>query len=63
MTEVRTGMSAERIVVAAYPRYAVDPATRGLAADLLARDDLTATLRRTVVDEDDDMRRALNARG
>ncbi len=59
----RTGMSAERVVAAAYPRYAVDPATRQLAADLLARDDLTAILRRTVLDEDDDMRRALIARG
>jgi aminopeptidase N len=63
MMAVRTGMSAERVVATAYPRYAVDPATRRLAADLLARDDLTAILRRTVLDEDDDMRRALNARG
>ena len=39
------------------------PDLKTIAADLLARDDLAAILRRTVVDEDDDMRRALNARG
>ncbi len=63
MMAVRTGMSAERVAAAAYPRYAVEPGTRRLAADLLERDDLHAILRRTVVDEDDDMRRALTARG
>jgi aminopeptidase N len=63
MMAVRTGMNAERVAAAAYPRYAVDPGTRRLAADLLERDDLHAILRRTVVDEDDDMRRALTARG
>jgi aminopeptidase N len=63
MMAVRTGMTAERVAVTAYPRYAVEPATRALAAGLLARDDLNAILRRTVVDEDDDMRRALAARG
>jgi aminopeptidase N len=63
MMAVRTGMSAERVAVNAYPRYAVDPSTRRLATDLLARDDLNSILRRTVVDEDDDMRRALDARG
>jgi aminopeptidase N len=59
---LRTGMSAERIAVTAYPRYAVSPETRRRAADLLARPDLNAILRRSVVDEDDDMRRALAAR-
>jgi aminopeptidase N len=59
---LRTGMSAERIAVTAYPRYAVSPATRQLAAGLLARADLNSILRRSVMDEDDDMRRALTAR-
>jgi aminopeptidase N len=63
MMAIRTGMSAERVVAAAYPRYAVDPETRRLAAGLLRHDDLNAILRRTVIDEDDDMRRALTARG
>ena len=46
----------------AYPRYAVAPRTRELAAALLARDDLVPGLRRAVVDADDDLRRALAAR-
>ena len=36
--------------------------TREAAAALLARDDLTAGLRRVVTDADDDLRRALVAR-
>ncbi|HEU4349211.1 MAG TPA: aminopeptidase N [Actinoplanes sp.] len=63
MMAVRSGMGAERVAAAAYPRYAVDTRTRQYAAELLARDDLHAILRRTVVDEDDDLRRALAARG
>jgi aminopeptidase N len=63
MMEVRTGMGAERVAMAAYPRYAVDPETRRYAAELLARADLNSILRRTVVDEDDDLRHALEARG
>jgi aminopeptidase N len=62
MMALRTGMSAERVAVAAYPRYAVAPETRRMAAELLSRADLHAILRRTVMDEDDDMRRALDAR-
>jgi aminopeptidase N len=62
MMRIRGGTGAERLAVAAYPRYAVDPETRRLAADLLAVPDLNATLRRTVTDEDDDIRRALHAR-
>jgi aminopeptidase N len=62
MMALRTGMSAERVAVTSYPRYAVSSETRQLAADLLARPDLHAILRRSVVDEDDDMRRALAAR-
>ena len=62
MMALRTGMSSERVAVTAYPRYAVSPRTRRQAADLLARSDLNAILRRSVMDEDDDMRRALSAR-
>jgi aminopeptidase N len=60
--ELRTGMSAERVAVTAYPRYAVSPWTRQLAAALLDSPELNAILRRSVMDEDDDMRRALAAR-
>jgi aminopeptidase N len=63
MMEVRGGFGAEKIVTTAYPRYAVEPRTRELAAELLARPDLNATLRRSVIDADDDLRRALVARG
>ena len=63
MMQIRSGMSAERVAAAAYPRYAVHPQTRRFAADLLATPDLDAILRRTVMDQDDDMRRALQARG
>ena len=54
---------AERIAKLAYPRLAVDARTRRLAADLLTAPDLPAPLRRAVVDGDDDLRRALHARG
>ncbi len=62
MMRVRTGMSAEKTATAAYPQVAVDPQTRQLAAELLARDDLDPILRRVVLDADDDLRRALGAR-
>ncbi|GAA0812447.1 aminopeptidase N [Spirilliplanes yamanashiensis] len=54
---------AERVAKLAYPRLAVAARTRQLAADLLAAPDLPAQLRRAVVDADDDLRRALSARG
>jgi aminopeptidase N len=63
MLRRRTGMSGERMAAAAYPSVAVEPATRQLAADLLAAPDLSAILRRVVTDCDDDVRRALQARG
>ena len=63
MMQVRSGGAAEKIAFTAYPRYAVDPYTRELASELLAQPDLNATLRRVVVDADDDMRQALNGRG
>ncbi len=62
MMRMRSGMSAERTAGAAYPHLVVEPETRKLAADLLARDDLDPILRRVVLDADDDLRRALAAR-
>ncbi|MFI5895554.1 aminopeptidase N [Actinoplanes sp. NPDC051513] len=62
MMRVRSGMSAERTVGLAYPDVVVDPETRRLAAELLAREDLDPILRRVVQDTDDDMRKALAAR-
>ncbi|MEO3929174.1 aminopeptidase N [Micromonosporaceae bacterium B7E4] len=58
----RTPWVADRVAGLGYPRYAVSARTRELAAALLARDDLPPGLRRVVVDEDDDLRRALAAR-
>ncbi|MEQ4303582.1 aminopeptidase N [Plantactinospora sp. B6F1] len=58
----RTPWVADRVAGLAYPRYAVSARTRELAAALLHRDDLPPGLRRVVVDEDDDLRRALAAR-
>ncbi|HEY8451073.1 MAG TPA: aminopeptidase N [Natronosporangium sp.] len=58
----RTAWVAERVALLAFPRYAVAPRTRELAAALLARDDLEPGLRRAVTDADDDLRRALAAR-
>ncbi|WP_433725886.1 aminopeptidase N [Actinoplanes sp. CA-051413] len=63
MLRRRTGMSGERVAVAAYPSVVVRPRTRELAAELLATPDLSAILRRVVTDGDDDVRRALVARG
>ena len=63
MLRVRTGMSAERIAQRAYPVLAVEPRTRELAAELLAASDVPTILRRVVTDGDDDVRRALAARG
>jgi aminopeptidase N len=63
MLRRRTGMSGERVAVAAYPTVAVTPQTRELAAELLATPDLSSILRRVVMDGDDDVRRALAARG
>jgi aminopeptidase N len=63
MMEVRSGFSAERVALLAYPSVVVEPRTRRLAAELLARPDLSTILRRVVIDADDDVRRALMARG
>jgi len=63
MLRRRTGMSGERVAVAAYPSVVVSPQTRELAAELLATPGLSSILRRVVMDGDDDVRRALVARG
>ncbi|MFG1609387.1 aminopeptidase N [Actinoplanes sp. NPDC049265] len=58
----RGGYGAELIATALYPSLAVAESTRTLAAGLLAQPGMNASLRRTVVDSDDDMRKALLAR-
>jgi aminopeptidase N len=63
MMELRSGFSAERVALLAYPSVVVEPRTRQLARELLARPDLATILRRVVTDADDDVRRALEARG
>jgi aminopeptidase N len=60
---MRTPWVADRVAKSAFPRYAVAASTRKAAKALLARDDLEPGLRRVVIDADDDMRRALAARG
>jgi aminopeptidase N len=62
MMTVRSGFTAERIALTAYPALAVQSRTRKLAAGLLARSDLSTILRRVITDADDDMRRALDSR-
>nr|WP_221376569.1 aminopeptidase N [Actinoplanes polyasparticus] len=62
MMRLRSGMSAERTAAAAYPGLVVEQRTRDLAADLLADARLDPILRRVVLDADDDVRRALDAR-
>jgi aminopeptidase N len=62
MMRLRSGMSAERVAVSAYPALVVEPETRRLAAELLASVELDPILRRVVEDADDDLRRALAAR-
>lgn len=61
-SRLRTPWAAELIAERAFPRYAVAQSTREGVAKLLTRGDLTRGLRRTLVDADDDMRRALVAR-
>jgi aminopeptidase N len=58
----RTDQLLAAVARAAYPAYAVDPATVRAAEEFLARDDLHPGVRRAVVDATDDLRRALAAR-
>jgi aminopeptidase N len=62
-TAGRSSWTAERLASGAYPRLAVSARTRRSAAELLAVPGLSATLSRVVLDADDDMARALAARG
>ncbi|GAA2690961.1 aminopeptidase N [Actinoplanes palleronii] len=62
MMRLRSGMSAEKTTLAAYPAVMVSARTRELAAGLLAAPDLNPILNRVVQDSDDDMRRALLTR-
>jgi aminopeptidase N len=65
MPAVAARRSAEvvrQVAGAAYPRYAVEPATAEAAQRLLDRADLPAVLRRVIGDRTDDLRRALTVR-
>jgi aminopeptidase N len=62
MARRRTPNMIAQIGTAAYPRYAVDPATIAAAEAVLERSDLNPVLRRVVVDCTDELRRALAAR-
>ncbi|MFI7597334.1 aminopeptidase N [Actinoplanes sp. NPDC049681] len=63
MLERRPGMSGERVAVTAYPSVVIAERTRQLAAELLADPGISSIVRRVVTDGDDDVRRALRARG
>ncbi|OJF11589.1 aminopeptidase N [Couchioplanes caeruleus] len=63
LLERRNGKSGERVAVAAYPSVVVSPRTHELAAELLAAPGVSSVVRRVVTDGDDDVRRALRARG
>ena len=62
MAAERPPWLTERTAEMAYPRYAIHPETRKLAADLLNRTGLQAHLYRVVRDADDELGRALAAR-
>ncbi|HEX2772466.1 MAG TPA: aminopeptidase N [Micromonosporaceae bacterium] len=62
MARRRSPWVADAVARRAFPQYAVSPRTLELAADLLAREDITSGLRRAVTDAADDVRRALAAR-
>ncbi|MGC9670515.1 aminopeptidase N [Planosporangium sp. 12N6] len=58
----RDAQMVNQVAGAAYPRYAVAPATVEAAQRLLDRADLPAVLRRVLLDRTDDLRRAIAAR-
>ena len=58
----RTPEVVRQLAAAAYPRYAISASTVAAADRLLARDDLPDAVRRVVVDQTDDVRRALAVR-
>ncbi|MFV2125078.1 aminopeptidase N [Micromonospora sp. LOL_013] len=61
-TRRRTAWLADRVAESAFPQFAVSERTRAAATAMLARDDLTAGLRRVVTDATDELDRALAAR-
>jgi aminopeptidase N len=58
----RSDQMLAAVTRAAYPGYAVEPATLAAARARLARDDLHPIVRRAIVDASDDLRRAVAAR-
>jgi aminopeptidase N len=62
MAARRSAQVVSQVAGAAYPRYAVGPATLEAAQRLLDRADLPAMLRRVIGDRTDDLRRALAVR-
>ncbi|TWD81975.1 aminopeptidase N [Kribbella amoyensis] len=60
--ELRFGMALQLATTRAFPRYAVEPRTIELAERLLADDNVAPSIRRTVADQSDDLRRAVRAR-
>ena len=57
--KVRTGWMLGDAALAFYPRTAIADDTVERARALLARDDLDSVLRRSVIDETDDLERRL----
>jgi aminopeptidase N len=62
MAARRSAQVVGQVAKAAYPRYAVAPATAEVAQRLLNRADLPAVLRRVLLDGTDDLRRAVAVR-
>jgi len=59
----RRGPAVARVLTLdGFPAYAAEPEVAEMAEECLRRDDLTAALRRGLVDRADDLRRALRAR-
>ena len=58
----RTPQVFNKLAALAYPRFAVAAGTAAAAERMLRRDDLAPGLRRAVLDQTDDLRRALAAR-
>jgi len=62
LAKLRSGLNLEKLAAAAYPRYAIERATVDRAAALLGDPGVDATIRRVVMDSDDELRRAVAAR-
>lgn len=59
---LRSGWVVGRVAALAYPWIAISPATLRATEQLAARPDLVAGIRRAVIDQGDDLRRALVSR-